>query len=111
MAQPASEPAAAVPPPLDASALEQAKQLSDEGMRLYRGGAYAQAIAAFSASYALSRNDALLFNLGQASRLDGRCRDAVAYYRRYLDAPGDAPYRSVAEERLRETERCAQAGT
>jgi tetratricopeptide (TPR) repeat protein len=102
-AEPTSEPAG----PQSSGTREQAKQLSDEGMSHYRAGAYDRALDAFTRSYELSLNPALLFNLGQAARLAGQCRKAVSYYETYLrEAPGGPPYRAEAEERISDARQC-----
>jgi hypothetical protein len=83
-----------------------AKAKFEEGLRHYQQGDYAQAVAAWEASYALVPAPLLLFNLGNAHRLNGDCPTAVSYYDRYLADDPNGPKRAEAEEAKR---RCAEA--
>jgi tetratricopeptide (TPR) repeat protein len=60
-----------------------ARELYEEGLRHYGAGEYDEAIAAWQASYDLSKAPLLLFNLGQAHRLKGDCAAARRLYERY----------------------------
>ncbi len=93
----------------DEASDRQARALSTEGLTQFKRGHYAEAIAAFQASYALSPLPPLLFDAAQAYRLLGRCDDALTLYRRYLDDAPDAPNRAAAAARAVEMERCARA--
>jgi len=61
-----------------------AKAYVAQGLEAQDDGRYADAIAAYQQAYALVPHPELLFNLGQAHRLDGDAPRALAYYRRYL---------------------------
>jgi len=61
----------------------EAAALYDQGRRAFDLADYATAIARWKASYLLSREPQLLFNLGQAYRLAGDCAQANRYYLTY----------------------------
>jgi hypothetical protein len=63
-----------------------AKALYDEGLRHYQVAEYPQAIDAWKESYLLSKKPLLLFNIGQAYRLSGDCKQAMTFYDNYQDA-------------------------
>jgi tetratricopeptide (TPR) repeat protein len=63
-----------------------AKALYDEGLRHYQVAEYAQAIDAWKQSYLMSKKPLLLFNIGQAYRLSGDCKQAMTFYDNYQDA-------------------------
>jgi tetratricopeptide (TPR) repeat protein len=63
-----------------------AKALYDEGLRHYQVAEYPQAIDAWKQSYLLSKKPLLLFNIGQAYRLSGDCKQAMTFYDNYQDA-------------------------
>lgn len=57
--------------------------LYDEGLRHYNVAEYPEAIAAWKQAYLLSKKPLLLFNLGQAYRLSGDCKQAMTFYDSY----------------------------
>jgi len=62
-----------------------------EALAAYDAGRYAEASKLFERVYRETHEPALLFNIGQASRLMGDCARAVAYYGRFVvDAPASA---------------------
>jgi len=63
-----------------------AKKLYDEGLRHFQVAQYTQAIDAWKESYLLSKKPLLLFNIGQAYRLSGDCKQAMTFYDNYTDA-------------------------
>jgi tetratricopeptide (TPR) repeat protein len=63
-----------------------AKALYDEGLRHFQVAEYTQAIDAWKQSYLLSKKPLLLFNIGQAYRLSGDCKQAITFYDNYQDA-------------------------
>ena len=68
-----------------------AEQLYNEGQQAYDHGDYPTAISKWTESYQLSRLPLLTFNIAQAHRLAGDCRDALAAYKQFLvedPAPG-----------------------
>ncbi len=86
-----------------------ARQLSDEGLAHFQQAHYREAIAEFSASYALRPLPALLFNIAQAHRLSGDCAEALEFYRSYRRDLPDAPNRPLVEGLVAEMERCPRA--
>ncbi len=91
----ATGPAAASPSPDDE---REARIRFERGMAEYRVRNFDAAIDQFKSAYQLTREPALLFNLGQASRLAERHEEAVFFYRAYLSQSPDAPNRRDAEE-------------
>lgn len=97
-----SSPASAEPAPTTAQ-LDRAKKAFIEGKRLHDAGKLTDAIEKFKASYALSKNPLLLYNIALtmeelgADNLDL----AVVFYRRFLaEAPADAPQRPDVADRI-----------
>jgi hypothetical protein len=86
-----------------------ARALSDEGLAHFRQHEYDPAIAAFRASYALSPQVVLLFDIAQAYRLGGDCDNALQFYRRYAAAATAVPNRAALDGRIHEMEQCARA--
>lgn len=74
---------AAADPAADARAHFQA------GETHYRAARYQEAITEYEAAYAAEPLPALLFNIAQAYRLDGKAAQAIDYYQRFLDASPD----------------------
>jgi tetratricopeptide (TPR) repeat protein len=60
-----------------------AKALYDEGLKHYNLAEYPDAIKAWKDAYAISKKPLLLFNIGQAYRLDGDCKKAMTFYDSY----------------------------
>ncbi len=60
-----------------------AKKLYDDGLKSYNIAEYADAIKAWKEAYSLSKKPILLFNIGQAYRLDGDCKMAMRFYDSY----------------------------
>ncbi len=83
---------------------ESAEELYDAGQRAYDGGDYALAIDRWEASYQLSREPGLLFNLGQAYRRAGNCTRALSSYRQFVTADPTSDRRALADELIRELE-------
>ena len=63
-----------------------AKQLYDEGLRHYNVAEYPQAIESWKQAYLISKKPLLLFNIGQAYRLSGDCKQAMTFYDNYQNA-------------------------
>jgi tetratricopeptide (TPR) repeat protein len=81
----------------------EAVRLYQDGQAAYDGGRYADAIAAWEQSYAVSRAPGLLFNLAQARRLRGApgdCERALAEYRQYAELTPPSPQTKLAAEYL-----------
>lgn len=93
-----------------AFAAPSAEQLFYQGETSFAKGDYANAVAKWNESYALSKEPELLFNIAQALRKDGRCADAVAMYRRFVRLAPDSDNRRLADEFVRElTPKCDAA--
>lgn len=85
-----------------------AEDLYAEGQAAYDRTDYATAIARWQASYDLSGETALLFNLAQAKRLSGDCPGALATYRQFTAAAAadsTSEQHKLAEDLTRELER------
>ena len=80
-----------------------AAELLERGLRSYAVGRYDEAIAAFQRGYELEPRADFLYALGQAERMKGDCRAAVASYRAYLRT--SPPERAAAPAR-QNLERC-----
>jgi tetratricopeptide (TPR) repeat protein len=90
---------------------DKARKLVERGRELHGQGDYGRAIIAFKEAYVLAPSPGLLFNLGQAYRLQGNCDDAAIMYRRYLATNPSPDARALAETHLATVERCiAQRG-
>jgi tetratricopeptide (TPR) repeat protein len=87
-----------------------AQELYRQAVAEYNLGEYEPAIEKFKASYKLSQQPLLLFDIAQAYRLQGAgsCRNAQQFYRTYLRVQPAAPNRAQVEQWLRELEPCAQ---
>jgi hypothetical protein len=63
---------------------KEARALYDEGLRHYNVAEYTEAITAFKASYLLSGDSKLLFNVAQSYRLSGDCEQGLRFYKNFL---------------------------
>jgi tetratricopeptide (TPR) repeat protein len=108
-APPTTEAPAAGPRTEGPSVDAQARSLFAQGQIHYSLGEYAQAIAAFRRAYELSAAPGLLFNIAQAHRLNGQCKEALEIYRHFVRLAPDSPYRTEAETQIATLAgRCAQ---
>lgn len=84
-----------------------ARALAEAG-RVYHGrGEYRRAILAFEEAYVIAPSPGLLFDLAQAHRLAGHCREAAWMYRRYLSSHPATDRAELARTELHAVERCA----
>lgn len=67
------------------------------GLALYQQKDYAGAVTEMSAAYDERQLPRILLNIGQAYRKQGKAREALTYYERYLKAEPDAPPALQAE--------------
>ncbi len=81
-----------------------AEELYDEGQRAYDSAAYATAVVKWTQSYELSSEPGLLFNLAQAYRLNRDCAQALATYKRFVEADPASEQRILANDFIRELE-------
>ncbi|MCS6913287.1 MAG: hypothetical protein RMK29_08370 [Myxococcales bacterium] len=72
-------------------------------------GSYAQAAESFQAAYDITRDPALLFNIGESWQRAGQLQRALASYRAYLTAQPQASDRPEVERRIRELEAASPA--
>jgi len=87
---------------------QRARSLAERGRALHDAGDYGNAIVAFKEAYVMAPSPGLLFNLGQAYRLQGNCDDASLMYRRYLNTGPSPEARRIALAHLASVERCVQ---
>jgi tetratricopeptide (TPR) repeat protein len=85
-------------------AMQEAKDHYDRGMAHYELGEFAAAADEFKLAYARSQAPGLLFNLGQATRLNKDYEQALHFYRAYLRVRPDAANREDVEKRIAEIE-------
>jgi len=78
-------------------------ELLQRGLRSYAVGRYDEAIDAFQRGYELSARADFLYALGQAQRMKGDCRAAIASYRAYLRT---APSERAAAPARQNLDRC-----
>ena len=78
----------------------EAKRRFEEGQILYSLGEYESAIDLFRRAYELSGASALLFNIAQAHRLNGNCRQAMEIYRHFVRLTPESPERHEAESHI-----------
>jgi tetratricopeptide (TPR) repeat protein len=75
-------------PPSDTA---RAVQLNETGSQLYAAGNYPAALRAFQRAYALVAEPNLLFNIAGCHERLGQHRQAIEYYRWFLDSPSHNP--------------------
>ena len=106
---------AQAPPPAPAEAStdpkQQAKELYEEGKRLYNVGEFDRAIAAWKKGYELHPSPDFLFNIGQAYRRKPENRQALFFYQRYLREKPNAANRPEVETIIKELEEAVAAET
>lgn len=86
--------------------LPAAKPLVDAGVAAYGAGDYERAVREFEAAYEIDPQPALLYAWAQSLRLGGRCSDAIAVYRRYLETNPNEAQTAAARNGI---SRCEQA--
>ena len=62
---------------------KKAKTLYDQGLNHYNLAEYTDAIKSWKEAYRLAKKPLLLFNIGQAYRLSGDCKQAMIFYDSY----------------------------
>jgi tetratricopeptide (TPR) repeat protein len=77
-----------------------ARAAFEQGASAYEHGRFAEALAAFERSYALSHHPKLLFNIGRAADGDGQAERAISAYDAYLLAYPNADNRDFVRSRL-----------
>jgi tetratricopeptide (TPR) repeat protein len=82
----------------DGEDIGEARMLFEEAEIAYAEGDYAKAEPLYKEAYARSKRTSILFNIGQACRLQGKYADAKHWYREYLRQAPDSPVKAEVEE-------------
>ena len=92
----------------DKAARKKATSYFKKGRTKFKLGDFDEAIRLFKLAYETSPHHAFLFNLGQAYRQKGDCRQAIFFYKGYLTEAGSkAKNRKLVEDHIAElTEIC-----
>jgi len=100
---------AGAPAAAQSSDAARARELYEEGARLYNLGQYEGALRSFEQAYAISGAKPLLFNIAQAHRLAGpaHCERALLTYETYLREDPQASNRVEVEQRIGEMRTCS----
>lgn len=101
----AASPAAAQPE----AAKQKAKQLYQQGKTQFDLGNFEDAVKLFKEAYATSPYPELLFNIAQAYRQMGDCRQALFFYKRYITVAGNSANKPLVEEHIRELTKTCKA--
>lgn len=92
----------------DASRKKEALALYEQGNQAYGDGQWDRAAQLFADAYQTFPAPAFLFNIGQAKRQGGHCREAIDYYQRFLEAKPDASNRAEVEGFIGGLQICAR---
>jgi tetratricopeptide (TPR) repeat protein len=79
----------------------------NQGTKAFDLGLYDKAIAEYMTAYQAVNDPALLYNLAQAHRLAGHVRDALRFYRVYLQRLPGAENRPEVEQKIMELKQAA----
>jgi tetratricopeptide (TPR) repeat protein len=88
-----------------ASSVDQAKQMFDLGVELYRVGQFEAASKRFAMAYAFMPAPDLLYNLALCHKAMGETAEAVRLLREFLDANPDTADRATVEAMIAEMSR------
>jgi tetratricopeptide (TPR) repeat protein len=88
----------------DSASEKEAKRLYDKRTKHFNLGEYEAAITAYKDAYRAFENPYFLFNIAQAARLAGDNRQALTFYKSFLNAAPDAPERPEVTRRIAELE-------
>jgi tetratricopeptide (TPR) repeat protein len=91
--------------PARADDLAASKAAFVEGKRLYNLGEFRQALAKFRQAYMKYDAPALLYNIAQCHLQLGEKREALNFYRRYLQNTANAPDRAEVQRQVAQLER------
>jgi tetratricopeptide (TPR) repeat protein len=95
----------------DPDKIAKATAAFDEAETYYNLRKWDKALEKYEEAYVLSKEPALLFNIGQCYRQMGRYDDAIGSYRTFLRLVSeDNPARSKAEELIKSTEELKASG-
>ena len=84
------------------AAKKQAETYYNAGLTQYNLGNFKAAIEYYKKGYIELPDPAFLFNIAQAYRQIGDCRNALFFYRRFLSSAKNTPQRKEVEARIRE---------
>jgi tetratricopeptide (TPR) repeat protein len=84
----------------DGAAVDRAKVHFKQGRALQAAGDFARAADEYKAAYELDPRPEMLFNIGQAFRLAGAKREALDYFKRYLDQQPDGSGAAEARQHV-----------
>jgi len=79
---------------------KEARSLFNQGQVHYSLGEYEQAIADFRRAYELTSAPGLLFNIAQAHRLNGQCKQALEIYRHFVRLAPQSESRAEAQTQI-----------
>ena len=83
-----------------------ARELYERGVARYKAGDIDAAIEDFKASYRLSAEPTLLYDIAELYRKRGDCSSALDHYERFLKERPEAPNHTKVESRIAEMNRC-----
>lgn len=106
---PTTASADAPPRPATDDARKRAASHYQQGITHYNLGEFSQAVAQFKAAYELSQEPDLLFNIGQAYRLQEDYKQALFFYDAYLRLRPNAGNRGDVEARIAEAKKLLEA--
>lgn len=84
-----------------------ARQHYNEGTKAFDLGLYDKAVSEYMMAYQAVNDPALLYNLAQAHRLGGHVREALRFYRVYLQRRPNAENRPEVEQKIIELKQAA----
>src|SRR4051812_17484498 len=80
--------------------------LEASGNKHFELAEYDAAIADFKEAYRIGDAPGYLYNIAQAYRLKGDCRNAAIFYKNFLRRQPDAPNAAKVRDRIAEMETC-----
>ena len=83
---------------------QQAKQLYEAGTQHFNLGEYDAAVTSYKEAYRLVPEPYFLYNIAQSYRLAGDARQALSFYKSFLNALPEAPNRADVEGFITELE-------
>lgn len=87
---------------------QEVREHYDKAARAYDVQRFGEAVEEYQKTYEISGDPAMLFNVGQAFRLNGQPQEAVFYYRRYLERSPLAPNRADVEQKIADLEKALE---
>jgi tetratricopeptide (TPR) repeat protein len=101
---------AAAPAAAQNNAKQRAKTLYQQGKTQFDLGNFDDAVKLFKQAYATSPYPAFLFNIAQAYRQMGDCKQALFFYKRFLTVAGDdAANKQLVEGHIKELSETCKA--